>query len=64
VTQSINVVESPHLRGIFMMLREELRNSDIPGRSTMRARIRELLDGHLEQLEQEMKVQLRSLLWW
>lgn len=38
------------------MLREELQNSDIPGRTTMRARIHELLDGHLDQLEEAMQV--------
>lgn len=59
--QSINVVESPHLCGIFLMLREELQSSDIPGRSTMRARIHELLDGHLDQLEAEMKVESQLL---
>lgn len=40
------------------MLREELQNSDIPSRTTMRARIHELLDGHLDQLEEEMQVHL------
>jgi hypothetical protein len=54
--QSINVVESPHLRGIFLMLQEELQNSDIPSRTTIRAHIHELLDGHLDQLEEEMQV--------
>jgi hypothetical protein len=43
------------------MLREELQSSDIPGRSTMRARIHELLDGHLDQLEAEMKVKSQLL---
>ena len=38
------------------MLREELQNSDIPSRTTMRACIHELLDGHLDQLEEEMQV--------
>ena len=40
------------------MLREELQNSDIPSHTTMRARIHELLDGHLDQLEEEMQVRL------
>jgi hypothetical protein len=37
------------------MLREE-QNSDIPGRTTMRACINKLLDGHLDQLEEAMQV--------
>lgn len=40
------------------MLREELQNSDILSCTTMRARIHELLDGHLDQLEEEMQVRL------
>ena len=40
------------------MLREELQSSDIPSRTTMCAHIHELLDGHLDQLEEEMQVRL------
>lgn len=54
--QSINVIESPQLRNIFLMLREELRESDIPGRTTIRKRIEEVLDEHLDQLEKDLKV--------
>jgi len=54
--QSINIIESPYLHAIFLMLREKLENSDIPGRSTICARIHEMLDGHLEHLEGEMQV--------
>lgn len=43
------------------MLREELKNSDIPGRSTMRARIMELLDQHLDQLEHDFHVSVVHL---
>lgn len=38
------------------MLREELRESDIPGRTTIRKRIEEVLDEHLDQLEKDLKV--------
>ncbi|KAJ6529698.1 hypothetical protein B0H19DRAFT_1274093 [Mycena capillaripes] len=33
--QSINVIENEHLRNLFLMLREDLRDSDIPHRSTI-----------------------------
>ena len=54
--QSINIVESPRLRKIFLLLRKELQESDIPGHSTMRTRIEQAYDEHMNQLEQEMAV--------
>jgi hypothetical protein len=54
--KSINVIECPQLRAIFLMLRQELKDSDIPHRSTVRARILELWDEHLDGLETEMAV--------
>lgn len=38
------------------MLREELKDSDIPHRTTIRTRIMEIWDEHLDQLQAEMKV--------
>jgi hypothetical protein len=38
------------------MLREDLNESDIPGRTTIRSRIRELQVEHLNQLKSDMKV--------
>jgi hypothetical protein len=35
ICQSINIVESPRLRKIFLLLHKKLKESDIPGRSTM-----------------------------
>jgi hypothetical protein len=55
-SQSLNIVESPRLRRIFRMLRADLRDTDIPGRTTLRSRVTELFNEHLEQLETEMKV--------
>ncbi|KAF8956711.1 hypothetical protein BDZ97DRAFT_1614520, partial [Flammula alnicola] len=52
--QSINVIESPRLRAIFLMLREELKDRDIPHRTILRARIVERFDEHLKSLESEM----------
>jgi hypothetical protein len=38
------------------MLREELKESDIPGRTTIRKRIEEVLEDHLDTLKQDMQV--------
>jgi hypothetical protein len=54
--QSINIVESPRLKKIFLLLRKELKESDIPGRSTMRTRIEQVYEEHMKQLEEEMAV--------
>ncbi|KAI0039264.1 hypothetical protein FA95DRAFT_1504405, partial [Auriscalpium vulgare] len=54
--QSLNVIESRHLRSIFLMLREELRESDIPGRTTIRHRIKEQLEDHFLELSRVMRV--------
>jgi hypothetical protein len=53
--QSINVIESPELRKIFLLLRSELKESDIPSRSTIRNHI-EKHYAHMKQLEEEMMV--------
>ena len=55
------MVESPQLRQIFLMLRKELRESDIPGRTTIRKRIEEVYEEHLEKLRGEMEVRLYAL---
>ena len=54
--QSINIVESPRLKKIFLLLRQELKESDIPGRTTMRKDIDEAFQDHLKKLEEEMAV--------
>ena len=54
--QSLNVVENPQLRQIFLMLKEDLRDSDIPHRSTIRERIIEVLDEHENRLKADMAV--------
>jgi hypothetical protein len=38
------------------MLQKELKDSDIPGRTTIRNHVDEVLTEHLRQLEKEMKV--------
>ncbi len=60
-SQSLNIVESPRLRRIFKMLRADLKDTDIPGHTTIRSRVTELLDKHLEKLETEMKVLIHLL---
>ncbi|KAK6992491.1 ribonuclease H-like domain-containing protein, partial [Favolaschia claudopus] len=52
--QSINVVENEQLRNIFLMLRSELNDSDIPHRTKIRKRVIEIWDEHLANLESEM----------
>ncbi|KAK6996199.1 hypothetical protein R3P38DRAFT_2477759, partial [Favolaschia claudopus] len=52
--QSINVIENQQLRAIFLMLREELKDADIPHRTTIRKRILEVWEEHLDSLEKEM----------
>ncbi|KAF9033370.1 hypothetical protein BJ165DRAFT_1357267 [Panaeolus papilionaceus] len=56
--QSLRVIESPHLRRIFLMLREELTDSDIPHRTKIRSRLSDIWTKHLDSLEDEMKVWL------
>lgn len=60
--QSLNIIESPRLRKIFLMLRKELKESDIPGRTTIRNRIEKIYTQHLEELTEEMKVHIFTLM--
>ncbi|OBZ73258.1 hypothetical protein A0H81_06727 [Grifola frondosa] len=53
--QSLNVVESPQLRAIFLLLREDLQDSDIPRRSTIWNRIAEVVNDYLIDLSNDMK---------
>jgi hypothetical protein len=62
LAQAISVVESPRLRKIFLLLREELKESDIPSRSTMRNRIEEAYEKHMKELQEEMEVTTVSYL--
>ncbi|KAK6969568.1 hypothetical protein R3P38DRAFT_2814139 [Favolaschia claudopus] len=54
--QSINVIENEKLRNIFLMLRSELKDSDIPHRTKIRKRVMEIWDDHLDHLQDEMAV--------
>ncbi|KIJ98154.1 hypothetical protein K443DRAFT_133552 [Laccaria amethystina LaAM-08-1] len=54
--QSLNVIESPHLRRIFLLLRQDLKDSDIPHRTTIRNHVKEIWDEHLKGLEEEIKI--------
>jgi hypothetical protein len=56
--QPISIVNSPRLRTILLMLRSDLNESDIPGRTTMHSRIKELSEEHLDGLARKMKVRL------
>lgn len=50
------MIESPELRKVFLLLRKELRDSDIPHHTTIRTRVDEVLQEHLASLEKEMAV--------
>lgn len=54
--QSLNVIESPHLRKIFLLLRKELKESDIPHRTAIRNRIEKAYSDYLQRLENELSV--------
>ncbi|KAK7030041.1 hypothetical protein R3P38DRAFT_2775478 [Favolaschia claudopus] len=59
--QSINVVENEQLRNIFLMLRSELNDSDIPHRTKIRKRVIEIWDEHLTNPESEMGAVLSAI---
>ena len=54
--QSINVIESPQLRAIFLMLREELKDSDIPHHTNLHEQILNAWNDHLDKLQEDMAV--------
>ncbi|KAJ6616803.1 hypothetical protein B0H10DRAFT_2190322 [Mycena sp. CBHHK59/15] len=51
---SLNVVKNAQLRAIFLMLRAELKDSDIPHRTKIRKWIMDIWDEHLNTLQREM----------
>lgn len=59
-SQALNVVECRELRNIFLLLRQELRDEDIPHRTALRERIGVVFEEHLQQLERDMKVSYLS----
>ncbi|THU76963.1 hypothetical protein K435DRAFT_703544, partial [Dendrothele bispora CBS 962.96] len=54
--QAINTIENPKLRAIFLMLKRDLKDSDIPHRNLIRERIMEMWEEHLDALEEEFAV--------
>ena len=54
--QPLNIVESTELWNIFLMLRAELKDADIPHRTMIRTRVEETVTHHLKQLQEDMKV--------
>ncbi|KAF5335251.1 hypothetical protein D9758_017382 [Tetrapyrgos nigripes] len=53
-SQSINIIENPQLRAIFMMLRSGLRDSDIPHRDKIWSRIMQLWEDQLVHLKEDL----------
>ncbi len=49
-------MESPRLKRIFLILRNELKESDIPGRTSIRDHIMDMYSQHLKKLTEDMKV--------
>ncbi len=56
--QSINVIECPQLRQIFLMLREDLTDADIPHRTYIRKCVIETWEKYIATLKSEMEVSL------
>ena len=54
--QSLNVIDNRKLRDIFLMLRQDLKDSDIPSRTTITTRIKEKLSSHFQHLQEEISV--------
>lgn len=55
-TQPLNIIQSPRLRKIFLLLRQELKESDIPGRTTIRNRVEKAYQDYMQQLEKDIAV--------
>jgi hypothetical protein len=49
-------VESPQLKKIFLLLRQDLQESDIPGRTTIRKHIDQAFNSYIAQLKEKMAV--------
>ena len=58
--QSINIVESPWLKKIFLLLCQELKESDIP--TTIHKKFDKVYQDYLKQLEEEMMVSNQFIL--
>ncbi|KAF5338299.1 hypothetical protein D9758_015766 [Tetrapyrgos nigripes] len=53
--QSIYVVENPQFRRLLLLLREELRDEDIPSRETIRQRILQKWNQYIEYMQNRLK---------
>ena len=58
VAKSLNVIENPLLRNIFLLLRQELKDEDIPGRTKVRERVMQLWEEHISHLSKEIEVRV------
>ena len=54
--QSINIIESPWLKKIFLLLCQELKESDISACTMICSQIEKVYEDYLKQLEEEMAV--------
>jgi hypothetical protein len=54
--QSINVIECPEFRQLLLLLRQDLRDQDIPSRDTVRRSIIEAWYSYYQSLKEELEV--------
>jgi len=54
--QSINIIQSPRLKKIFLLLKKDLSERDIPGRTTIHNHINQMFEEHMARLKAEAKV--------
>lgn len=62
IVQSLNVIELKEFRELLLILRESLRDSDIPHRTTLRNKIIETWRQYLIILRKDLEVSLNSFL--
>lgn len=54
----MNFIGSPRLKTLLLLLRKDLKASDIPGRTTIRNRIDSMYAEHMETLKDSLKVRV------
>ena len=59
--QSLNVIENKYFRELCLLLREQLKDADIPHRTDLRNRVMKTWDEHIKTLEDDVKVRLGNL---
>lgn len=55
-SKAINVIESPELRDIFVYLKPDLENDDIPHRINVRSKVLEIYDQEYKKMAADVRV--------